>query len=355
MHKRSYPLHWGVLLRSLSQLNYRNLSTPRLEFTGGVNALIGPNASGKSNVLEAAYLACTGELPRGKIAETVRLGESEGFIGAKLERQDGFTTVEIGLTPGKKVIRLDGQSVRAFELAKTVAAVLITPEDSELVHGSPSTRRHYLDSLLSKLSLRYALLSREYARVLEQRNAVLRANPAGPGLEVWTQKFLELGSEVTSLRQRATARIAEIARETYAEIAADGKCLTVNLQGSEDLAAALAASRAEEQARGVTVVGPHREDLGLTLGHSLQAYGSRGEARTAALALRVAEYQLLEEKLREAPVLLLDDFSAELDENRRSYLLALVASTPQAIVSGTGAPPQFAKAFDIREGRVRVC
>lgn len=344
-------------LLSLAQLNYRNLRTPRLEFGPGINALVGPNASGKSNVLEAAYLATSGELPAGRIAEVIRLGEDEGFLGTKIEREDGVASVEIGLAPGRKMVRLDGQSVRTLDLARVAAVVLITPEDADMVHGPPSGRRLYLDSLLGRLSLRYALLHREYNRVVEQRNAVLKEFSAGAALEVWTDRFLELGSEVEALRQRAVKRIAVIAATTYAEIAGDDKQLGVRLQSGEgrDLPAALAESAPEERARGITVVGPHRDDLVLELaGHSVQAYASRGEARTVALALRVAEYQLLFEKHGEAPVLLLDDFTAELDASRRDYLLKLAEETPQALVTGTEPPPRCARRFDVLGGEVRV-
>lgn len=343
-----------MLLRSLSQINFRNLRTPRLEFGPGVTAVVGQNASGKSNLLDAIYLGVSGELPSGKVAEALRLGEEEGFVGVKLERQDGLIGVEVGLAPGRKVIRLDGQLVRSYELARVAAAVLITPEDSELVHGSPSARRGYLDALLGKLSLRYALVLREYTRVVEQRNAALRS-PSDPTLEVWTEKFLELGEVINDLRRRAVARVAELARTTYAEIAQDGKVFGVAL-GSADVALseALERARPEERARGVTVVGPHRDELLLTLdGHSVQAYGSRGEARTAALALRVAEYRLLLDKHGEAPVLLLDDFTAELDAGRRAYLLSLAAETPQAVVTGTEAPPQYQACYAVAAGVVR--
>ena len=351
----AHRLHYAVLLLSLSQLNYRNLNTPRLEFGTGINAIVGRNAAGKSNVLEAAYLGCTGELPGGKIAETVRIGEEEGFVSAQIEREDGISTTQIGLAPGRKVIRLDGQNVRTYDLAKVAAAVLITPEDAELVHGSPSARRHYLDSLLSRLSFRYALLSREYNRVVEQRNASLKHSD--PSLDVWTARFVELGGEVMALRERAVGRIREIAKVSYAEISGEDKVLGVGLASADrpDLATALQLSADEERARGVTVVGPHRDDLVLTLnGYSVQAYGSRGEARTAALALRVAEYQLLNEKHREAPVLLLDDFTAELDAGRREFLLSLAANTPQALVSGTEAPPHAAKHFFVSGGQISV-
>lgn len=345
-----------MLLKSLSQLNFRNLLTPRLEFTAGITAVVGQNAAGKSNLLDALYLGCTGDLPSGKIIEAVRIGEEEGFVGVKIEREDGISTIEIGLAPSRKAVRLDGQTVRSLDVAKVSAAVLVTPEDTDLIHGSPSGRRAYLDGLLSKLSLRYALLLREYNRVVDQRNAALKTFQ-DPTLEVWTDKFLELGTEILGLRERAMTRVTEIAAATYSDIAGDGKVLGVSLSNGksvERLTEQLEQSRDEERARGVTVVGPHRDDLVLTLDeHSVQAYGSRGEARTSSLALRVAEYQLLLEKHGEAPILLLDDFTAELDANRRAYLLDLAANTPQAIVSGTETPPQYGALFHVSGGSFR--
>lgn len=333
-------------LLSLSQLNVRNLRTPRLEFPAGIVAVVGPNAAGKSNLLEAAFLASTGELAGGKTTEMVRLGQEQGYVAAHIEHDEGITQVEVGLAPGRKQIRIDGQSARAYEVARSVTAVLLTPEDAELVHGPPSGRRGYLDGLLSRLSARYAALLREYQRVVEQRNALLRLAPHDPTLEVWTLRFLELGTEIEELRARAVLRLAPLSAEVYAEIAGPAAprfgLQLARSHEHETLEEALAEAAPEERARGLTPVGPHRDDLRLTLaGHSVQAYGSRGEARTAALALRVAEYRLLGEKHREPPILLMDDFTAELDDQRRAYLLRLAASTPQALVSGTQPPPRF--------------
>ncbi len=207
-----------------------------------------------------------------------------------------------------------------------------------------------------KLSARYAALLREYQRVLEQRNALLRAGTTAAGLEVWTERFVAVGGEIDGLRLRVVRRVSELAGTTYGEVAGDGKALGVALQQNRaacELGDALALARAEEQARALTPVGPHRDDLALTLdGHSVQAYGSRGEARTAALALRVAEYRLLEEKHDEPPVLLVDDFTAELDAGRRAFLLDLTARTPQALVSGTEPPPACDRLLSIDEGVV---
>jgi DNA replication and repair protein RecF len=333
-----------VVLRNLQQINFRNLVTPKLEARPGLSAVVGRNGAGKSNLLEACYLGLTGELPGGKIAENLRIGEEQGFVGVGLEHGEGISTIEVGLSPGRKSIKLDGQSARVVDVSRVSAAVLVTPEDADLVHGSPSLRRGYLDSLLGRLSPRYATLNKAYSRVLEQRNAALRAGFGDAEVEVWSERFVELGQEMDDLRDRAIVRIAELAGAAYRVIAGDGKFLGVALRRSAvgSLSEALRASRSEERARGVTVVGPHRSDLSLELeGHSAQAYASRGEARTVALALRVAEFRLLEQRHDEAPVLLLDDFSAELDPSRRAYLLELVSGASQALVTGTEPPPEY--------------
>lgn len=344
-------------LVSLTQLNFRNLRTPRIDFPSGVVAVVGHNAAGKSNLLAAAYLACTGETVGGKLARQVRLGEDEAYVAAEIEHDEGVSRVEVGLGAGKKVVRVDGQAAKVGDVARVVSAVLLTPEDSDLVHGPPASRRAYLDDLLAKLSLRYALLHREYGRVVEHRNALLRAGRFGAELTPWSERFVALGTEVLALRERAVARLAPLAAEVYRDVAGAGS-LTVrlgNTHGESTLGEALAAGAEAERLRGQTLIGPHRDDLVLALDEvSLPEYGSRGEARTAALALRVAEYRLLSEKHREPPVLLIDDFTAELDATRRAYLLELAGATPQALVSGTEPPPLADARIEMAAGHARL-
>lgn len=343
-------------LRSLSQLSFRNLRFARVEFSPGVVAVVGTNASGKSNLLAAAYLGSTATLAAGSVADLLTWDQTEAYVSAEIEHDGGVSCVEVGLAAGQRRVRLDGQTARALDVSRQVSAVLLTPEDSELVHGPPALRRGYLDALLSKLSPRYALMLREYQRVVEQRNALLRTAPRDASLHAWTERFVELGTELSDLRQRVLVRLAPMACETYRAVAGSAQTLEAVLRPSHsesDLASAVACREREEAARGMTLVGPHRDDLDLLLdGRSLRSFGSRGEARTAATALRVAEYRLLSERHGEAPVLLIDDFTAELDAGRREFLLALASQTPQALVSGTEPPPRFDQLLRLEAGEV---
>lgn len=348
-----------MLLEHVSQLNFRNLVTPRVELAPGLTVLTGANGAGKSNFLAACYLALTGDLPYGRIADAIAHGQEGAFVGARLQHDEGESLIEIGLGPGKRSIRLDGNTIRAEQVATVAAAVLMTPEDAELVHGSPARRRAFLDSLLSRLSLRYARLAAEYQRVLQQRNAMLRSGWFDASLDTWTERLVSVGDEIEQLRARATVRLRELAAAAYREVASSAERNLLEFElasaGRAPLGQALEESRAEERARGLTVVGPHRDDLLLRLGgHSVQAFGSRGEARTVALALKVAEFRLLAERHREEPVLLLDDFTAELDPDRRAFLLALAERTPQTVASGTEAPggTVSARVLHVVDGRI---
>ncbi|MEX2501054.1 MAG: DNA replication and repair protein RecF, partial [Trueperaceae bacterium] len=263
----------------------------------------------------------------------------------------------LGLAAGRKLLRIDGQVAKQADVARTAAAVRITPEDAELVHGGPSGRRGWMDALLTRLSPRYGALAREYGKVLEQRNAALRHGADAATTAVFGDRLAELGDEIVALRRRMIARADALGREAYADVAGPEKRFALRLlpsQGDRLLADALRDAAAEERARGTTTVGPHRDDLAIELhDRSVQTFGSRGEARTSALALRVAEHRLLSEKHGEPPILLLDDFSAELDADRRAYLLDLAERGPQALVTGTEPPPRAEHTLRIAAGEVR--
>lgn len=342
----------GVQLLSLSTLNYRNLAGATLALPAGVVSVWGQNGAGKTNLLEAAYLVLTGLSEAGRLDHLVAQGEREAYVRAELERLDGLSVLEVGLGRGRRVMKVDGVKVRTTDLPRG-SAVWIRPEDSQLVLGAPGERRAYLDALLSRLSLRYAHQLGLYERNLAQRNAALRAHEHW-GMEVWDTKLSELGAQLMGLRRRVAVRLAELTQAAHAQLGGT-KVLELTLFETttpETFLTDLRRRRGEELARGSTVVGPHRDDLALRLGGlGASDFASRGEARTVALALRKAELDLLAERYSEPPVLLIDDFSAELDPGRRAFLLQLAASVPQAIVTGTEVAPGAAYTLHAVEGQ----
>ncbi|WP_412028617.1 DNA replication/repair protein RecF [Deinococcus yunweiensis] len=341
-----------VRLDSLSTLNYRNLAPCTLRFPAGVTGVYGENGAGKTNLLEAAFLALTGLTDVTRLEQLVQQGEKEAYVRADLESAGSLSIQEVGLGRGRRQLKVDGVRVRAGDLPRG-SAVWIRPEDSELVFGAPAGRRAYLDSLLSRVSARYAQQLARYERTVSQRNAALRGGESW-AMQVWDDALIKLGPEIMLFRRRALTRLNELAAEANTGLGSR-KALTLELTESttpETFAADLASRQAEELARGSTVTGPHRDDLLLTLGgFPATEYASRGEGRTIALALRRAELELLAERFGERPVLLVDDFSAELDPGRRAFLLDLAASVPQAIVTGTERAPGAAQTLRAHAGR----
>ncbi len=338
-------------LRALTTHNYRNLAPDTLHFEQGVNGVWGQNGAGKTNLLEAAYLALTGLTDVTRLEQLVTRGEREAYVRAELLGESGLSVLEVGLGRGRRVLKADGVRVRGGDLPRG-SAVWIRPEDSALVLGSPSGRRAFLDALLSRLSQRYAHALTLYERNLAQRNAALRSRE-GWALEVWDLKLAELGGEIMRLRRRIAIRLGELAQDAHRALGGV-KPLMIGLSESTDpdtFAEDLARRRDEELARGTTVVGPHRDDLTLHLDDfPAGEYASRGEARTIALALRKAELDLITERYGEPPVLLIDDYSAELDPGRRAYLLDLAGSVPQSIVTGTDAAPGAVRVWRVQDG-----
>ena len=338
-------------LRALATLNYRNLAPATLKLAPGLISVAGPNGAGKTNLLEAAYLVLTGLTGAARLEQLIARGETEAYVRADLEREEGLSVLEVGLGRGRRSAKVDGVRVRALDLPRG-SAVWLRPEDSELVLGPPAGRRAFLDALLSRLSARYAHAQARYERHLAQRNAALRAGELG-GLDVWDVQLAALGAEMLALRRRVLSRLEPLAERAHAALGGH-KSLTLRLQETtspDDFLRDLRRRREDELARGATLSGPHRDDLLIEQG-GLPAgdYASRGEARTIALALRKAELDLLAERVGEPPVLLIDDWTAELDPRRRAFLLELAAGVPQALITGTEAVLGAAQRWRAEEG-----
>ncbi len=332
-------------------------------FATGPQLIWGANASGKTSLLEAIVLAAWGRSHRTSAeGELVRWGTElarvEARVGLGVEPDAARDVVEVGLTRtatggARKRIRVNGVARRAASLAGVLRTVMFAPEDMLLVTGSPSLRRDSMDRLAGQRSPGYARELATYGRALQQRNGLLRLirdeQATRAELRFWDAALLDAGAAVREERSRLLEALAEPLTAAHAEIAPDeaaagrlGLRYSTNapqLPGEsprDALARRLAETADKEVWNGSTLIGPHRDDLVFELdGRPLATFASRGQQRTAILAFKLAELDLLEALDRHPPLLLLDDVFSELDPDRRAHLVRRIAGLPQAFVTTT--------------------
>jgi DNA replication and repair protein RecF len=370
-----------MYLQRLRLTNFRNYEALDLTLTPGLSIFQGRNAQGKSNLMESiALLATSRSFRAGGERETVRWNAPGHFarVDAQLARRAGPLSVEIVIAdpkppaPGatrrsdesgafqpppalRKRIKINGAPRRAMDLLGQVNVVLFAPPDLDLVIGTPQYRRHYLDVTLCQVNSRYCHALGQFQKVQAQRAALLRRireNEEDPrSLSFWDEQFVTLGSALMLERARLIERVNTGARRLYEQLSGGAEDLQVVYRPSfapaesaattlESLISAfraeLAALRRREIHAGVNLLGPHRDDVAfLSQQMDLAVYGSRGQQRSAALAVKLAELHFLQEETSEQPILLLDDVLSELDEERRGYLLGIVREMEQVLLTTT--------------------
>lgn len=334
-------------ITELTLRSYRSYETLHLAFDPGVQIFLGANAQGKTNIIEALYYAAFGRSHRtSSDAELIRVGADGAYIGLSFRRHDVPGELSFTFARGaRRRITYAGESLRQRDLVGILPMVLFSPEDLFLVKGAPALRRRYLDAELSQASPAYYGELLRYTRILKQRNAVLkdiRERLAAPDdLSPWDAQLARSAAYIVTRRIAAVAQLGALSARVQAVLAA-GEELALAYEiagaGSEDFAEddmteslhlwynkMLCEGRARDIARAATDVGPHLDDLVLRVGGmSLRSYGSQGQQRTGALALKLAELFYLQENIGEAPILLLDDVMSELDADRRRALLDFI-------------------------------
>lgn len=373
---------------NLSLTDFRSYEVVDLTFDPGVTALVGPNGQGKTNLVEAVgYVAAHGSHRVATDAPLVRSGAQRAVVRCGVARAERSTLVELEIVPGgSNRVRVNRSPLsRPREALGVLRTVLFAPEDLALVKGDPDGRRRFLDDLLVARAPRFAGVRGDYERVLRQRNALLKSAgstiKAGRGdvrtLDVWDTHLATAGAELLAGRLRLVRELAPAVALAYESISDGqgdagvgyrstlGDDVTADAPADRELLQArlleaMARSRAAELDRGVSLVGPHRDDLVLTLGgFPARGYASHGESWSLALALRLASYDVLRgDGGDEAePVLILDDVFAELDVRRRTRLAKLVAGAEQVLVTAAVAqdvPEELDGArVDVMAGQVR--
>lgn len=376
-----------MYLEQLSLTDFRSYAQVELSFEPGVTVLVGSNGIGKTNLMEAVgYLATLSSHRVSSDAPLLRFGTERALIRAKLVRGEQSTVLELEINSSRaNRARINRSNpVRARDILGICQTVLFAPEDLALVKGDPSSRRRFLDELLVSLVPRHAATRSDYDRVLKQRNALLKSARAGKftsgheaTLDVWDQHMARAGAELLHARLELVERLRPHLNNAYAQLTDGSKnagaIYRSTLQGaleddgaapasaavpaaagetagpSEDLrqlsvdelteryVQAFAASRRKELERGISLVGPHRDELELTLGTApAKGYASHGETWSMCLSLRLASYYVMLDDARtggSAPILILDDVFAELDVQRRRKLAAIVSGAEQVLVT----------------------
>jgi DNA replication and repair protein RecF len=337
-------------LRHLWLRAFRNYERAELDLAPGTTALVGPNAQGKSNLLEAVYLVATGRSHRtAHDAEVIRFGHSSARVRARITRPGHDEEIEITLAVDddrlSAQMRVNGAVTPRGSVLGRLPVVLAAPWDLEVVRGPAALRRRLLDGALAQSSPAYYFALYRYHRVVAQRNAQLRQRKTA-GLEAWDAQMVALGVRIASRRHDYVRRLAPAAAAWFERLS--GEALTVayhpswggetDEQREADARGQLARQRADELRRGASLSGPHRDDVEVTLdGAALRVAGSVGQWRAAMLALRLAERDVMAAEVGGPPVLLLDDALAELDDGRQARVLQ-AGGDAQVLLTATALP-----------------
>ena len=390
-----------IYISHISLTNFRNYERLELDLQPGMMLFQGDNGAGKSNLLEAMYMLAVARSPRASSdRELVRRTNGEGEfytqVAADVERRDDSVALQINfrstsatsaaqstqapVQPSinvQKYFRVNGAPRRASALIGHLNAVMFSAEDMDIVYGSPSVRRRYLNILISQTNREYLGAIQRYERVVRQRNHLLRQIRDGGArrdeLAFWDDELVKEGRRIVAQRLDAVRMLSEDASPMYAELSGGSERLAVKYMPNaplpdytsenaiaETLRATLEERRGQELARGMTVTGPHRDDLSLILeGMEAAAFASRGQTRTAVLALKLAEAAYLRDRRRQEPLILLDDVLSELDTDRREQVLEHAAQYHQALITTADADaiaeqlPSSTARFSVRGGIVQ--
>jgi len=328
-------------LKTIDIKNFRNLKDVTLSFSENVNIILGKNAQGKTNLLEAIWLLSGNKSFRGALdRELVNFDSKNYFVGGLFENEGEDVTYKIGCEiNGEKVIKKVSNNGKQYKTARALLSGAVmsvfSPDDLELIKSGPSVRRNYLDVLLCSLFPAYAKTLNRYNRIVMQKNALLRDEAADSEIEVWNSQLALFGASVIKSRTELLKRLLPYAQKNFFEMAGERENLDISYvctvcedtELSEEKIAALFLEKIEknafkERASMSCLYGPHRDDLNILIkGKSARQFASQGQQRSAVLSLLLAKTALLKNMSGKAPIVLLDDVMSELDETRQRFLL----------------------------------
>lgn len=333
--------------------NYRNISDVLLNVNSNLNIFLGKNGQGKTNILESIYLLGTTSSHRtSSDRELINWNQDKSLIQVLLKRRDYSLKISVFIEGSSKRIEInDNPLSKVSELIGNLNVVLFSPEDLNLVKGGPAIRRNFIDTEVSQVNPYYYYKLQKYNHIVKQRNNLLKDIRDKRGkielLEMWNEQLIEIGSKIIKKRLNVIDKLKILARLSQRQITNGSENLTIEYSCSfkkeldeKDIkfifSQDLVNNIDEEIKRGYTLSGPHRDDLILKVNDiDIRKYGSQGQQRTTALALKMAELEFMKSETGEYPVLLLDDVFSELDDFRRNKLLQLIAENIQTFITVT--------------------
>lgn len=353
-------------IRDIWLTGFRSYEAAHLSCPSGLCAVIGSNGVGKTNLLEAiAYLATLSSFRSAPVDALIRAGGDSAVVRAEIEHEGSIHLIEAEINRDRpNRVMVNRQRLRrSRDLVGSLRVSVFSPDDIELVKGSPGVRRSYLDDLLVSLHPRNDVVRAEWEKSLRQRNALLKQvsgrldATASATLDVWDSKAADAGERLAALRVDVLERLGSHVQQAYEDIAGRGETVSLVYDRAWDrpLLSTLVEARRDDLRRSVTTMGPHRDEVVVELaGHRARTHGSQGEQRCLALALRLAAHRLVTVEFDSPPVLLLDDVFSELDPERASALVAALPAGQVFVTTAAGLPDsiQPEETVDVSPGRL---
>ena len=346
-----------MIIKSLELVDYRNYESLSIDFCEGTNILYGDNAQGKTNILEAIYVAATTKSHKGsKDKEIVNFNKEEAHIRTYILKDGVESRVDMHLRKSKsKGIAIDGTKIKkAADLLGLCNVVFFSPEDLGIIKNGPSERRRFVDMELCQLDSFYLYNLNNYNKIVNQRNKLLKDMYMNPQLKetlnIWDMQLVSYGSKIIERRQKFVEQLNDIIYEIHKKLSGGREELKIVYEPNVDIdefEKKLRESQDRDIRSKMTSVGPHRDDFSFMIGNTdIRTFGSQGQQRTAALSLKLSEIELVKKITKDTPILLLDDVLSELDSNRQNYLLNSIGDI-QTIITCTGLEEFVNNRFEI--------
>ena len=357
-----------MIIKSIELADYRNYDFLAMEFEKGTNILYGDNAQGKTNILEAIYVAATTKSHKSsKDREIINFDKEEAHIRVYMEKDNVENRIDMHLRKSKsKGIAIDGQKIKkAADLIGLCNVIFFSPEDLGIIKNGPAERRRFVDMELCQLDKFYLYNLNNYNKIVNQRNKLLKDMYMNMDLKetlnIWDMQLVSYGSKIIERRKLFVEQLNEIIYDIHMKLSGGREELKIQYEPDVEIAdfeKKMKASQDRDIKAKITSVGPHRDDFSFMIGDvDIRKFGSQGQQRTAALSLKLAEIELVKKITKDTPVLLLDDVLSELDSNRQNYLLNSIGDI-QTIITCTGLEEfvnnrfEIDRVFHVSNGRV---